>query len=272
MVQIIRPIQKAIKPITNSRFGWRPELPDHRDYKYSARRTKLQPIQTVKLWLKNVLPFRRDQLRIGSCTGFGIAFILSFLVQNKQYQAPPKIKMPFSPLFIYWNERASEGTINEDSGAFIRDGVKSVADFGCCSDNAWPYIQHIFKRKPSRQAYQEALDYQSIEYWRLDNTNKQELVNCLLEGYPIVHGFTVYSDFDTDRVAATGIVNLPTANEYILGGHCTVIIGYDVDLDVFYCANSWGEDWGMVGIYTIPAAYLCDPNLADDFWTIRVIE
>lgn len=253
-----------------SRFGWKPDLPDYRDYKYKA--VRLKPIQTVQLWETRVMPKRRDQLYVGSCTGFSIAFLLTYLSLNKFYQSAPKILMPFSPLFIYYNERLMEGTVNEDSGAYIRDGIKSIAQVGCCSDNMWPYIQKMYRMKPTRQCYESAMDYQAIEYLRLDNTNKQELVNCLLEGYPIVHGFTVYSDFDSLRVQSTGIVNMPGTSERVLGGHATVIVGYDMASDRFTCANSWSEQWGMQGYYTIPANYLCDQNLADDFWTIRVLE
>jgi hypothetical protein len=29
--------------------------------------------------------------------------------------------------------------------------------------------------------------------------------------------------------------------------------------------------WGMGGYFTIPYAYLSDSNLADDFWTVRMV-
>jgi len=35
--------------------------------------------------------------------------------------------------------------------------------------------------------------------------------------------------------------------------------------------NSWGPGWGMKGYFTLPYAYLLDGNLADDFWTVRVV-
>ena len=36
--------------------------------------------------------------------------------------------------------------------------------------------------------------------------------------------------------------------------------------------NSWGTTWGQKGYGTIPYAYLIDPSLSADLWTIRVIE
>jgi C1A family cysteine protease len=35
--------------------------------------------------------------------------------------------------------------------------------------------------------------------------------------------------------------------------------------------NSWGPGWGMAGYFTLPYAYLTDANLADDFWTVRMV-
>jgi hypothetical protein len=39
----------------------------------------------------------------------------------------------------YYNERAIEGTVTTDSGARIRDGMKSIANQGECDETLWPY-------------------------------------------------------------------------------------------------------------------------------------
>jgi C1A family cysteine protease len=31
-------------------------------------------------------------------------------------------------------------------------------------------------------------------------------------------------------------------------------------------------DWGMNGYFTLPYQYLLEPNLSDDFWTIRLVQ
>ena len=50
-----------------------------------------------------------------------------------------------SKLFIYYNEREIEGTVNIDCGAQLRDGIKSVNAQGVCKETLYPYIIEKFK-------------------------------------------------------------------------------------------------------------------------------
>ena len=49
------------------------------------------------------------------------------------------------------------------------------------------------------------------------------------------------------------------------------VIGYDDDAQRLIVRNSWGKGWGQAGYFTLPYAYLTEPNLSDDFWTVRLI-
>jgi C1A family cysteine protease len=82
----------------------------------------------------------------------------------------------------------------------------------------------------------------------------------------------VYESFESDGVAHTGVAQLPEATESALGGHAVMAVGYDDSSNRFLVRNSWGAQWGMGGYFTIPYAYLTDDDLADDFWTIRVVK
>jgi C1A family cysteine protease len=94
----------------------------------------------------------------------------------------------------------------------------------------------------------------------------------LAEGFPFVFGFTVYSSFESATVARSGILNMPTKNERVVGGHAVMAAGYDDTQQRFIIRNSWGTDWGQKGYFTMPYVYLGSRNLSDDFWTIRAAE
>ncbi len=87
----------------------------------------------------------------------------------------------------------------------------------------------------------------------------------------MVFGFSVYESFESDSVASTGVVPMPSPNEQLLGGHAVVLVGYDDTKKVWIVRNSWGTNWGQAGYFTMPYAYLTNSNLASDFWTISTV-
>ncbi len=108
----------------NRKYGWAPDLPDNRDHLYSAPQPVLAKLPPKKD-LRSGCPPVYDQGQLGSCT----ANAISGAVQFEQKKQAVKVFMP-SRLFVYYNERSIEGTVNSDAGAQIRDGIKSVASLG----------------------------------------------------------------------------------------------------------------------------------------------
>lgn len=249
--------------------GWVPDLPDQRDFKYSvdlAKTTTLVPHVDLR---GAFMPSVYDQGDLGSCTANAIAGAVEF-EQRKQ-----KLRdfMP-SRLFIYYCERALEGTISSDSGAMIRDGFKVLNSQGVCEDHFWPYDQYKarWNLKPTAASYRYAVRHKSVQYLSL-NQDVVTMKSCLAAGFPFVFGFSVYDAFESDVVAQSGILNLPTPSEKNIGGHAVLCVGYDDASQRFIVRNSWGTGWGMSGsgYFTIPYSYLTNVNLADDFWTLRLI-
>jgi C1A family cysteine protease len=247
-----------------ARFGWTPDLPDHRD----LRLAHAVPTGTLPdhVDLRPGCPPVVDQGNLGSCTANAIAAALLF-AGMRQNEAP----VPLSRLFIYYNEREMEGTVPNDAGAQIRDGVKSVAEKGACLELAWPYAVERFTEKPDNVAYFDAAQRKAIQYLRVEQSEAQ-IEACLASGFPIIFGFTVHESFESADVARTGIVPMPRRrHDAVVGGHAVLMVGYDSVGKTFLVRNSWGDDWGRGGYCIMPYSYLLNPDLADDFWTVRQV-
>jgi C1A family cysteine protease len=246
-------------------YGWVPDLPDGRDLLYAAPPKPLAKLP-ARVDLRPKCPPVYDQGQLGSCTANAIGAALEFdqIKQRRRVFAP-------SRLFIYYNERAIEGTVEADSGAMLRDGVKSVAKQGACDEKKWPYEIDQFRVKPPRPCYVEGKQNQAIQYLRVGQSLGQ-MKGCLAEGFPFVFGFAVYESFESREVAKTGHAPMPRAKEAMLGGHAVLAVGYDESKQWFTVRNSWGSGWGMRGYFTLPYPYLTQPSLARDFWTIRRVE
>ena len=253
-------------PRTSAHYGWVPDLPDQRDHMFAAATAVLAKLP-AKADLRPKCPPVVDQGQLGSCTANAIGNAHRF---DQMKQGSAKSFMP-SRLFVYYNERAMEDTINSDSGAMIRDGIKSIAQLGVCHEADWPYVIARFKAKPTAACYKKAMSYQALTYRRLVQ-NAVQMKSCLASGYPFVFGFTVYESFESQAVAKTGIVPMPAGTEKALGGHAVLAVGYDDAIQRFTVMNSWSDQWGMKGFFTIPYAYLSDAGLASDFWTVSTVE
>ncbi len=246
------------------RYGWIPDLPDQRDRLYAAIAAPPKELPG-SVDLRPGCSTVEDQGALGSCTANALAGNLESLEKKAGKPATD-----LSRLFIYYNERGIEGTVAQDSGAMLRDGIKALARQGVCAEKTWPYVIAKFAVKPPAACYREGLRHRITSYHRIATV--QEMRMCLAEGYPFVFGFTVYESFESPAVAKSGVLNMPGPAEKALGGHAVMAVGYDDSLNRFLIRNSWGAGWGLLGYFTMPYAYLDNRNLSDDFWTIRAME
>src|SRR6266571_4110762 len=199
-------------------YGWLPDLPDHRDLFYSAVAPRLvSPPDKVDLRPK-CSPVE-DQGQLGSCTANSLAGALEFLENLDGTRF-----VDLSRLFVYYNERVIEGTVGQDSGAFIRDGIKSLAKQGVCPEQDWPYRISAFRKKPRAACYRAAKKHRIKSYHRISTVH--EMRSCLAEGFPFVFGFTVYDAFESAAVARSGVLNMPGPKEKVAGGHAVMAVGY----------------------------------------------
>lgn len=248
----------------NAWYGWVPDRPDYRDKLYASIAAPPKKLP-AKVDLCEYCSRVENQGQLGSCTANALAGNLEFLEKKAGRRATN-----LSRLFIYYNERAMEGTIDDDAGAMIRDGVKSLVKLGVCTESSWPYKIEKFTQKPPDKCYKTASDHQVTSYHRI--IGLQQMRECLAEGYPFVFGFSVYEAFESEDVAKTGKLNLPEPSEKQMGGHAVLAVGYDDNDQRMVVRNSWGTNWGKKGYFTMPYDYISNDNLADDFWTLRALE
>ncbi|OLQ08590.1 putative peptidase C1-like protein [Symbiodinium microadriaticum] len=215
-----------------------------------------------------------DQGHLGSCTANALAAAFHFTL-HKMTVENHKDFADFTPsrLFIYYNERLVEGSVNQDAGAMLRDGIKTMSKVGVCPESVWKYDdQHdFFKQQPDEKSYELAQKCKVVGYARVAQDLSQFKM-CIKNGYPFVFGFAVLSSFQTAEVARTGKMVMPQATDQQLGGHAVCAVGYDDFQQCFIVRNSWGEGWGDKGYFYMPYEYMCHPALAHDFWAINWVE
>ena len=228
---------------------------------------EVEELRVYNLEVEDDHTYVANGIAVHNCTANAIAGAIEF-DQMKQNLSP--VFVP-SRLFIYYNERVIEGTVNTDSGAQLRDGMKSAGTQGVCPEDMWPYNIANFEVQPTDDCYQAALQHKAILYQRVTR-NLDQMKGCLASGYPFVFGFTVYESFESKQVAQSGHAPMPQPGEQTLGGHAVLAVGYDDANQWFIARNSWGTGWGMQGYFTLPYAYLASRSLSSDFWTVRVVQ
>lgn len=219
--------------------------------------------------LRAKMPPVYDQGQLGSCTANASGGAVQY-EQIKHGMA----NWPISRLFQYWNTRSLEGSTGYDSGGTIADAVKALAVWGFCPETMWPYNISRFTRRAPASCYRYARgnEIPTVGYAKVAQ-NATAMKAALAAGNPIIVGFTVFESFESQAVAAGGMVPMPnTATEQVLGGHAVLIVGYNDATQRWIVRNSWGAGWGDKGYFYMPYQYFTDPNLADDFWVVTTLK
>ena len=245
-------------------YGWRPSPPDHRDHVYCVPGRQLKALPPAAD-LRPKMPGVYDQLQIGSCGPNAAA-------GNLQYDEGQEGLTPIMPsrLFIYYNARSVMGTVNQDSGVDNRSMLKALARWGYCDEQLWPYSVDAYRDKPPQSCYAAAKADVITDYAQVPQ-DLDQMRGTLAGGHPFIFGFTVYESFESDAVAKSGIVPMPSAAEQVLGGHDVLFVGYDDAKQAFLFRNSWGTGWGLGGYGWMPYAYATNPNLSGDFWVVNAV-
>lgn len=250
----------------NKKLMWKREKLDTRDYIFPKQSANKLP---GSIDLRSFAMPVEDQGNLGSCTGHAIAESIEIL--NKKNGKNTEI----SRLFIYYQERVYMNTINTDSGAYIRDGIKSVYHIGAPLESFWPYNIPKWNVKPSSAAYDDAAKRKVTLYQKCADFTAVK--SALAAGFPVMVGYDVYSSFVSYKVSATGIMPYPnTKVEALLGGHAVSLVGYNDNFNntrngYFIAKNSWGPKWGDKGYFYMPYSVIQNTRMSSDFWAITKV-
>jgi hypothetical protein len=224
--------------------------PDPRNWPYMLS-ASAPPANTN--WRGRMLP-RGQQGPIGAYTGWGG----TAAVEAKRMDGVQR-----SPLFVYWFDRAVDGTAaNQDAGATMLALCKALRDYGCPPDGAWPYDPSQFAVKPSIEAQVAALDCRVESFYQVQGTGGQLLQGmwaAIQEG-PFPIALKVFDSFE--HPDDYGRVPTPGAWEQMLGGHCICAVDWENDSSApggygwWLCDNSWGDELGDHGRWRIPTTYV----------------
>lgn len=206
-----------------------------------------------------------DQYWLGSCTAQALVAILQYIERrNSAINAYHYL----NTLFLYYKERELIGSVDYDSGAYIRDGLKVLASIGCCTASRHTTNVDHFTDPPKPEAYENAAEHKITSYHRI--MKPEQLKQALYDGNLVAIGFEVYTSFESDVVARTGIVPMPDkSKETFLGGHAVAAYGYITFNGVEYiiCRNSYGASWGDRGYFYLPMAFI--GRYIPDMWVIK---
>jgi C1A family cysteine protease len=234
---------------------------DHRDKMYSV--SQPVPLPPEFDFQRPVIDWMYNQSTTSSCTAQA-AVSLERIV-NKKVGMPLVIP---SRLFLYWIERKLEGHVELDDGAMIRSSMKVMANWGVCPEEMFPFTDANMFAQPSEECFRVAVQNMVKIYMRIDR-QEQKLKQCLVDGFPFVFGVNLYSSIMGDETARTGVIQMPTAQDKIIGGHAVLGVGYTKTHYIFM--NSWGPKWGDQGYGYLPQEVM-HSELCDDFFTVRQME
>ncbi len=234
-----------------------------------------------------------NQGGLGSCTSFALAgqmFMRQAMQLEEKGKTLPKImakQEPVSHLFIYWEERNLEGSVNEDAGASIGDGILTLYKKGAPREKFWTYDDRTesddpkvlpkFIQRPSAEAYANAKENRDLDGIATDlikpNGRKYDLSQikrAIFDKQPLSLGIMLYDSFQSEVVARTGIVPMPKRGENVIGGHAVLAVGYSDAKKWVKFANSWDVTWGDKGYFYLPYDYFTT-DLVSEVWKMGTV-
>lgn len=182
----------------------------------------------------------KNQEMTGSCVAHSLSSIIEYY-NATQHNDPSEMSVGY----IYGNRTNSE---HKDPGMIMRDALEIVAKFGDVPHEDFPYNEETPRalklyERCADELYEVGRPNRISEYCRVNTVAAAKF--ALMSGTPLLMAMEWFEDMDVDE---HGILH----TDYVgyAGGHCMFIYGWDEH--GWKIQNSWGEDWGINGCFTLP--------------------
>lgn len=196
----------------------------------------------------------KNQMSCGSCVGHALSSILEYY-NDKQNSNPTEMSVGY----IYGNRSTSE---YKGEGMIMRDALEAVRTCGdvykedFCSgmvDNVEvPIVTYLYEMQRD-MLHDKAYPHRISQYCRVSSVNA--IKASLYAGNPVLMAMMWYDDMEViDGVLTTSYVGEA-------GGHCMFIYGWNET--GWLIQNSWGEEYGINGCFTLPYEMP-----VEEFWTL----
>jgi hypothetical protein len=174
-----------------------------------------------------------------SCVGWAVGYALkTYQEHSERGWDLREDDHVFSPSYIY-NQINPSG--NCDTGTYITDALELMVTNGAAPLSVFPYGRDC-TRLPDQFVHQEASQYRSASWRRVNVQSISDVQSHLVAGFPVIIGLMLHSNF----WSYTGGVYSSTSGPPT-GGHAMVVVGYDNARSAFRVINSWGTEWGEQG-------------------------
>lgn len=230
----------------------------HRDFIYRSQGIILPQEVDLRPFASPV----KDQGDLGACVPSAVTSAYELLIKKHL----PNQYTDLSTLFLYYNARLVEETIDHDVGVMhIKNALKVAKLCGLSRDSLWNYTEDRLTDRPSDDAYIDALSRRITSYKMVSSIDN--IIENLADDHPVVVGMDVFEDFDS-LTKDDPVVKMPWRGAYSMGGHSVVIVGYSLPNQQFTIKNSFGTDWGDSGYAYVPFDYV--KACVFEAWTIGI--
>jgi hypothetical protein len=251
--------------------GFRPESdPDQKHWSFDLLKPLLSAYSTTASDLRKFASPRHNQEHSGSCVAQATIKALE-LKRIQKYGQSQHVDLSRLAVYYLSREMMDPPETDQDKGTHISLAADVLRRFGVCRENQdpnkpddksfWPFDLNLLFTSPGwlqmRQAYIHKIS-SWYKIYSVGDDRVNDVILALASGNPIVYGTQIDTNWQTYNGTPLGN---PTGT--ILGGHATVLEGWDPVGGFFWGENSWGN-WGPDdGFYKLLPEVIASTNSSD---------